>query len=287
MKQSEIITLSPVTVKAAQFKDKRLQEATRKITAIYQDAAKYADTKNREIARILSEVAEGKAYEKDGFKSIADYAAQTFGIARQNAYSLATAGKIYNDEKAPESLKQFSPSKLAEVAALPRKRVEKDIAEGKISADTTQKDLREYKNNVQAEKEKKDGESAPEIVKQYSVRLCTTAVPAPIAAAIGTPRTMEDWDKFFVDQIAGLTSSEPETVETVKLPKGKVTPDSKKSTVTRTLYFNRSTSLVVEYLSYSGTPLRNTADGPEYTEEQLVEMLARIRAAGKKAAEGK
>ena len=61
-----ITELTPAT--SRKFKDPRLTEATKRIAAIYTDAAKFVDTKNREIASILAEVMEAKSYEKDGFK---------------------------------------------------------------------------------------------------------------------------------------------------------------------------------------------------------------------------
>lgn len=273
--KNEIITLSPVTIDSREFKDPRLQKATAKIAAIYQNAAKYADTKNREIASILASVADDKAYEADGFKSVADYANQTFGIARQNAYALAKAGKVYNDDNTPESLKSFSPSKLAEIASLPMDAISKDIEAGNISAATTQKDLREYAKKVKDETSalKSPDDIKPEVLDRYTARPCLVSIPESIAAEIDKPRIVDEWDKFFIDQIAGLTSSDTETVEVVKLTKCYAAPWSKKATVPRKLYFNSSFSIVVEFWTYVQKAEKLHEELPKYTIEELKAML--------------
>ena len=166
-----IITITELTpATSRKFKDPRLTEATKRIAAIYTDAAKFVDTKNREIASILAEVMESKAYEKDGFKSVGDYAKEVFGINRQNAYSLAAAGKVYNDKNAPAALKAMTPSKLAEVAKVPTETLTKAIEDGKITADTTQKDLRDFATAATTKSDK------VEVLNSYTARPCAPSV---------------------------------------------------------------------------------------------------------------
>ena len=250
------------------FKDPRLTEATKRIAAIYTDAAKFVDTKNREIASILAEVMESKAYEKDGFKSVGDYAKDVFGINRQNAYALASAGKVYNDQNAPEALKAMTPSKLAEVAKLPADTLKKAIDEGKITADTTQKELREFAADV----------AKPEKVKvldKYTARPCTPSMTEREADNYAAARTIPEWEEYFMDLMQSLSPSR--IPEAIKLPKTTVpgsAPDAK-PTVERRLFTSDNFSLVVEFYVEKPKP-KTKPDKPQFTKEELLAMLAEL-----------
>lgn len=278
MKANEIITLSPVTVAVRNFKDKRLQEAAKQISNIYRDAVTYAQDKNRDVAKILAKVADEKSYEKDGFKSVADFANSTFGIARQNAYALASAGKVYNDEKAPKELKALTPSKLAEVASLPADKLSEAVKNGAITPEKTQKELRELATSIKADGKPIEGE----VIKQYTARPCVSIMPENLAAEVNKPRVDEEWDKFFMNYVASMTGADTETVEVVKLTKGKASLDSKKATVNRRLFFNRSFSIVVELFTYNPNATQVVPPAKEepheYSIEELEAMLAAKRA---------
>lgn len=276
MKATEIITLNHITAAARTFKDDRLTKATQRISAIYTDAAKYADSKNREIAKILADVADKKAYEADGFKSVADYASTVFGIARQNAYALANAGKVYNDKAAHPELQAMSPSKLAELAAVDPKAVNAALEEGKITHDTTQKALREFADNAKADKE---GEK-PVVLDMFTARPCIPSITEEEADNFAAAKTLDDWDDYFMQYVADSTPNNCKIspVEIIKLPKGKIDPDSKKSTVNRRLYFNRNFSIVVEFFIYTAPKPKTSKNSPipKYTKEQLLAMLAEM-----------
>lgn len=273
MKATEIITLNPITAAAQTFKDERLTKATQRITAIYSDAAKYADTKNREIAKILGEVANKKAYEADGFKSVADYASTVFGIARQNAYALANAGKVYNDNNAHPELQAMSPSKLAELATVDIEAVNAALENGEITHDTTQKALREFANKAKVDKE---GEK-PVVLDIFTARPCIPHITEEMADTFSMVKTLDDWDDFFMDYVVySVPTTVPASpVEIVKLPKGKVDTTSNKATVNRRLYFNRDFSIVVEFYKYTA-PKATKPASPKFTKEQLLAMLAEI-----------
>lgn len=263
-----IITITELTpATSRKFKDPRLTEATKRIAAIYSDAAKFVDTKNREIASILAEVMEAKSYEKDGFKSVGDYAKEVFGINRQNAYSLASAGKVYNDQNAPEALKAMSPSKLAEVAKLPTETLTKAIEDGKITADTTQKDLREFASTVTAKPDK------VEVLNNYTARPCAPSVSERDADTYKTARTIPEWEDYFMDYMQSIAPTR--TPEIIKLPKTTVpgNPDAKKATVERRLFTSDNFSLVVEFYISKPEPKPSK---PKFTKEQLLAMLAEL-----------
>lgn len=269
MKATEIITLSPITVAGRTFRDERLIKATQRITAIYGDAAKYAETKNREIAKILGDVADKKAYEADGFKSVADYASTVFGISRQNAYALANAGKIYNDKNAHSELQAMSPSKLAELAPVNTKVLNAALEAGEITRDTTQKDLREFADKAKANKE---GEK-PVVLDIFTARPCLSMLTDEMADTFSMGKTLDDWDEWFMGYVSSMSPDSP--VEVVKLPKGKIDPTAKKATVNRHLYFNRAFAIVVEFYKYTA-PKVNKPAAPKFTKEQLLAMLAEM-----------
>ena len=260
-----ITELNPLTTR--KFKDPRLAEATKRISAIYTDAAKFVDTKNREIASILAEVMDAKSYEKDGFKSVGDYAKEVFGINRQNAYSLAAAGKVYNDKNAPAALKAMSPSKLAEVAKVPSETLNKAIADGKITADTTQKDLRDFATAATAKPDK------VEVLDNYTARPCVPAVSERDKDTYSTARTLPEWEDYFTEYMLSLAPSR--SPEVIKLPKTTVpgNPDAKKATVERRLFTSDNFSLVVEF--YISKPDHKPTKS-KFTKEQLLAMLAEL-----------
>lgn len=263
-----IITITELTpATSRKFKDPRLAEATKRIAAIYTDAAKFVDTKNREIASILAEVMESKSYEKDGFKSVGDYAKEVFGINRQNAYSLAAAGKVYNDKNAPAALKSMSPSKLAEVAKVPTETLTKAISDGKITADTTQKDLRDFASSVTAKTNK------VEVLDNYTARPCAPSVSERDADTYSTARTLPEWEDYFMNYMQSLAPSR--TPEIIKLPKTTTpnNPDAKKATVERRLFTSDNFSLVVEFYTVKPEPKPSKT---KFTKEQLLAMLAEL-----------
>lgn len=259
--------INPTEFKKVDFKDERLAKATQRITAIYNDAAKYADTKNREIAKILGDVADKKAYEADGFKSVADYASTVFGIARQNAYALANAGKVYNDKSAHPELQAMSPSKLAELAAVDTKAVNAALESGEITHDTTQKALREFADKAKSTKETEK----PIVLDTFTARPCVPMMTEEQADTFSTAKTLDDWDDYFMGHVSSVSPDSP--VEIIKLPKGKTDPNVSKATVNRRLYFNRGFSIVVEFYKYVAPKKPKTAT-PKYTKEQLLAMLA-------------
>lgn len=299
MKATEIITVNPVSAEIINgFKDERLIEATQKIVSIYTSAARYANEKNREIAKILGTVATEKSYVADGFSSVAEYAHKLFNINRENAYALANAGKIYNNPDSPEVLRNMSHSKLAAIASLPEETVNKAIEDGTITADTTQAALKEFAANVKKETSEKDS-SKVEIVKEYTIKtqyatisdILSTLVenssldsdePGFVEITSGqageylhtiatSHMTMAEWDDFFTAFFEHIEGTIPEMV---KLPKGKVNPDSKKATVERKLYVSDDLSIVVRFFTYTA-PKTNQAL-PKFTKEELLAMLSAL-----------
>lgn len=261
----------PIEIKKVDFKDDRLAKATQRITAIYNDAAQYAETKNREIAKILGEVADKKAYEKDGFKNVADYANKIFGIATQNAYALARAGKIYNDNNAHPELKAMTPSKLAELNAIDKKALTEALEKGTINHESTQKALREFAEGVKGAKET----DKPTVLDSFIARPCVTVIGDREADDCAMARTIEEWDDYFMDMCKKVSPNSP--VEIIPLKKIETHDSSVKRIAQRRLYLNRSYSIVVEFYKYTAPKASKPAPAkPKFTKEELLAMLAEM-----------
>lgn len=263
MKNAEIIKAPIVTVLETKFKDERLTKATQRIAAIYSDAAKYAETKTREIAKILGDIQEKKAYEADGFKSVAEYAYTVFGIARQNAYALSNAGRVYNDKDAHPELKAMTPSKIAELSTVDEKVVKEALDTGKITKGTTQKELREF-----AAEARKVNEGEVSIQRYIVVPYMEIENPSLISC-LSEAKTMDYWDDVFSEFVTSHYSDE--NVEVITITKAKSKPDSKTATITRKLYTNRGFSLVVEFHKFSKR--KSGKEDQKFSREEVLKML--------------
>lgn len=137
------------------FKCEALNKSALAIKSILTDVFTSVDKANRKLAVELGKVAKDESYKADGFKSVGEFAEKTFGIKSSKAYQLATAGEMYNNPNAPKALKDFSYTNFAEVSKVDRNKVEKAIADGTISATSSQKQLREWATANKADKKPK------------------------------------------------------------------------------------------------------------------------------------
>lgn len=260
------------------FKDKRLAQATARIIKLYNDAAAYAEAKNREFASILSTVKNDKSYEKDGYKSVADYASTVFGISRSNAYALASAGDIYNDAKAPAEVKALSPSKLAELVNVPADKLKEDIKAGTITQSTTQKDLREYAKAATGK-----ADETPTVLPNFEARLVAQAMPETLGKLLRGTKIMDEWVKVITKYMTD-TYAPRRSVEVVKIPKCAPhnNPTQDKKPISRLLFITENAALTFEF--YERTNEKSKEDGKdkpkpkEYTVEELEAMLAAAKA---------
>lgn len=129
------------------FKNAKLNEISVKIAeqsaamnSVYNAAKEGAEAVNKALAPLFGELLKTKCFKDDGFKSVADYAENTFGMSKAMAYMLARVGeKFYSDDsdsivKARETL---STSKLAELTNTDRVAIAKAIDDGELTSDST------------------------------------------------------------------------------------------------------------------------------------------------------
>ena len=141
---TDLINIPDAAPAVFHFKNTKLNEYSAQIAACAHDM----NTKAREVAMALGHVLSSKCYEDDGFKSVGEFAENTFGIKKSQAYRMAnTAKRFFIDknltaENHPELL--TAPiSNLAEIAKLTDQEIDDAISAGVISPDSTQKRMRE------------------------------------------------------------------------------------------------------------------------------------------------
>lgn len=210
------ITTSATTITLPEnlnLKDTVLRDYTVRIANTINSTVLYVEQKNREIARMLGDISMNKRYVADGFKSVAEYAAEFFGYKKSAAYMLASAGEVYLDPTASEELKAFSPYKLAEFSKVDKDRLDAAAKSGAIKPSDTVKDLRDKARTMQAVIG--DGE----VERLYSVSLRTSLSPvwnmeeknAPIFEAAKAALGVDDL--LMVNSFAVVSKVPPNTVE--------------------------------------------------------------------------
>jgi len=135
----ELMTKQPTSFT---FKSAALNEASECIARI----AREMSESRVELAKVLGNVLTTECYKEDGFKSVADYAEETFGIKRALAYQLAKVGNRFylNESETAQAAAALLPfSNLAEIAKMNDEDIAAAIESGDISEDSTQAELRE------------------------------------------------------------------------------------------------------------------------------------------------
>lgn len=136
------------------FKNQKLNDISAQIAtqtssmnALYTEARDRAEAINKALAPLFGELLVSKCYTDDGFKSVADYAEQTFGMGKSMAYMLARVGKEYYKEGAESTelaRNTLSTSKLAELTGVDRIAVANAIESGELTSDTPLAAVREF-----------------------------------------------------------------------------------------------------------------------------------------------
>lgn len=136
------------------FKDEKLNALSVQISgklsemnALISDARERAESINRALAPMFGELLTSKCYEKDGFKSVAEYAEKTFGIGRSMSYLLGRVGRdFYNDDNEYTSIARetLTVSKLDAMGQVDRVALANAIEAGEITPETTLEECRAF-----------------------------------------------------------------------------------------------------------------------------------------------
>lgn len=155
------------------FKSAKLNEISAKIAeqsaainSVYNAAKEGAEAVNKALAPLFGELMASKCYKDDGFKSVADYAEQTFGMSKSMAYMLARVGETFynsNSEDAKLARETLSTSKLAELTSVDKKDIGDAIKSGELSVEAPLATCRDF-----AMAHKKPGKE--KVVATFNVR---------------------------------------------------------------------------------------------------------------------
>lgn len=136
-----------------QFKSPELQKATTAIASTMATLAKAGDSykqahakAQKEVAKTLYEVGQGKYYKVDGFKSLAEYG-ETIGLEKSTVHKLENAGRMLCNEnkKVAELAKNMDYSKLAILSSADPVKLNDAINKGEINPGMTSQEVKEWK----------------------------------------------------------------------------------------------------------------------------------------------
>lgn len=150
MKNSMILATSTSDIQTTfSFKNADLNKFSESIAKIAIDSV----SRNIELSKIFGRILETECYKDDGFSSVADFAEKTFGIKRAMAYQLANVGRRFfnsDSETASKVVKLLGgkTGNLAEIAGMSDEQIEDAISSEKMTAKSTQDDLREIAKSV-------------------------------------------------------------------------------------------------------------------------------------------
>lgn len=139
------------------FKSKDLNNAVKSFDKFFSGINKNW----RDACILMHRLADGKKYEEDGFKSIADFAV-TIGIEKSTAHHMADAGMVY-DSKNPTVAKfaeDAGYTKASKVASIVKEGKEEELAkaieEGEIGASDTVDSISSWKADRAAKAKKEE-----------------------------------------------------------------------------------------------------------------------------------
>lgn len=148
------IIISPIkAAKLAKTGNDRLDKLSAEIFAqmdkassLYTEVKAKTEAYARACAPLFGEIKRDKLYEKGGFKSLEEYAAQ-FGIQKSTAYMWARVGEKFfleDNEYTRRIRDTLSVANMAELANSDRVAAAKAIESGEINKDTAQQAVREF-----------------------------------------------------------------------------------------------------------------------------------------------
>ena len=180
------LNLSTIKNAALLKESQALADITNRFNGLVETTAATVESLRREQAPILYRIKATKLYEKDGFKSMSDYC-KAIGLSDSSISGLTTAGRIYSDKTAPDSLKSLSPSKLAQMGSLLNDKdmaaaVYEDAKNGVLDGKTLA-EVKSYVNDVKG----RCGKVKAKVVKTYTAS-------ANGSESNPTPKTIDEWE---------------------------------------------------------------------------------------------
>lgn len=142
-----------------------------KVNALFTEVKAKTEAYARACAPLFGEIKRDKLYEKGGFKSLEDYAAQ-FGVQKSTAYAWARVGIAFflEDNDYTRKIRDtLTMSNMAELTNTDRVQLAAAIDNKDITSDTAQKDLRDF-----AATHRKDGKTTEKVLPTFTLSEMTS-----------------------------------------------------------------------------------------------------------------
>lgn len=142
-----------------------------KANALFTEVQAKTEAYARACAPLFGEIKRDKLYEKGGFKSLEDYAAQ-FGVQKSTAYAWARVGEAFflEDNDYTRKIRDtLTMSNMAELTKTDRVQLAAAIDNKDITKETAQKDIREF-----AATHRKDGKGKEKVLPTFTLAEMTS-----------------------------------------------------------------------------------------------------------------
>lgn len=137
-----------------------------KVNALFTEVKAKTEAYARACAPLFGEIKRDKLYEKGGFKSLEEYAAQ-FGVQKNTAYAWARVGEAFfleDNEYTRKIRNTLTMSNMAELTRADRVQIAAAIDNKEITGETAQKEIREF-----ATTHRKDGKTKERVLPTFTV----------------------------------------------------------------------------------------------------------------------
>lgn len=147
-----------------------------KVNALFTEVKAKTEAYARACAPLFGEIKRDKLYEKGGFKSLEEYAAQ-FGVQKSTAYAWARVGEAFflEDNDYTRKIREtLTMSNMAELTNADRVQLAAAIDNKDITKETAQKEIRDF-----AATHRKGGKGKEKVLPTFTVAdMCSRAVIA-------------------------------------------------------------------------------------------------------------
>ena len=142
-----------------------------KANALFTEVKAKTEAYARACAPLFGEIKRDKLYEKGGFKSLEDYAAQ-FGVQKSTAYAWARVGEAFflEDNDYTRKIREtLTMSNMAELTNTDRVQLAAAIDSKEITGETAQKEIREF-----ATSHRKGGKAKEKVLPTFTLAEMTS-----------------------------------------------------------------------------------------------------------------
>lgn len=277
MNELSIITTPQELTPIPEFKNPALTSAARRLDEIRIDAASRVSAAVRETATLFATIAENELYKDDGFKSTSEFGEKIFNYGRSMVSLYVNAGKIYNNDDAPEFLKALSPFSLQEIKNIPTDTILDAVEKGEISSNSTQAALRKFAQDYKA------ANTETKVEDSYTVKYLWNGA----IRTMDKPETIDSFKAFVIENVgigSNITVLNAPPVEIYKIAKDgnpAVDKNGKHKTLKlpRKIYLNLETSDTLTAIFTPYTPSKtkrlDTAVSPDTAIlDKAIELLS-------------